>query len=186
MNIWFTSDTHFNHSNISSVNVSNWESGYRKFGSLNEMNEVMVDNINHSVKVGDVLYHLGDFAFGKNDVIEKFRKCINCKTIHLIYGNHDKLIRRRSQLRSLFTTTNDVITDNIGGVDFHLSHYSHQVWPESHRGRLHLFGHSHSSIDGIGRSMDVGVDNNDFYPFHIDEIRDILSKVDFKPVDHHK
>jgi len=56
-NIWFTSDTHFNHRNII---------GYaqRPFESVEEMNEVMIERWNASVRGEDTIYHLGDFSFG--------------------------------------------------------------------------------------------------------------------------
>ena len=90
-NIWLTSDTHYNHSNLC-LGVSTWndkEKSCRNFQTLEEMNELIVKNINDNVKENDVLYHLGDFSFGGIKNIWEFRKRINCKNIHLIFGNHD-------------------------------------------------------------------------------------------------
>ena len=60
MNIWFTSDTHYSHSNIAGEKVSNWKNGYRNFESVWEMNKSLIDSINKYVKEDDILYHLGD------------------------------------------------------------------------------------------------------------------------------
>lgn len=88
--LFFTSDTHFNHTNICE-GVSKWagERNCRPFQSLSEMNQTLVDNINSVVGEDDILFHLGDWSFGGKEQIWEFRKRIKCKNIHLIFGNHD-------------------------------------------------------------------------------------------------
>jgi calcineurin-like phosphoesterase family protein len=186
MNIWFTSDTHYNHKNIAGKEVSRWTDGFRKFTSVQQMNEALITNINKYVKEDDTLYHLGDFAFGDANVIREFRNSLICKNIHLILGNHDEEIEDSLELQELFTSVGYVYTGYIGKQQFHLSHYSHRIWPKSHRGTIHLYGHSHGSIPDYGRSMDVGVDTHkDFRPYHINEIYSIMSKREVHKVDHH-
>lgn len=182
-NIWFTSDPHFGHKNISSKNVSNWEKGYRDFSSLEEMNENIVNNIN-IVKEDDILYILGDFSFGGVENILLFRNQIKCKNIHLILGNHDhhikdKIVKLKDNTifnpKELFTTVNQVFSGKIIDNYFHLSHYAHLTWPDSHKGSIHLFGHTHNTMDGVGKSMDVGFDSHpEFRPFNYDEIIEIM------------
>ena len=61
--IFFTSDTHYNHSNICSA-TTNWSvnDGYaRTFNSLEHMNTTIVNNINNMVGEDDILIHLGDW-----------------------------------------------------------------------------------------------------------------------------
>ena len=186
MNIWFTSDTHYGHKNIAGKEVSRWTSGFRKFASVQQMNEALIANINKYVKEDDILYHLGDFAFGDAKVITEFRNSLVCKNIHLILGNHDQEIEDSLELQELFTSVGYVYTGYVGKQQFHLSHYSHRIWPKSHRGTIHLYGHSHGSIPDYGRSMDVGVDTHkDFRPYHINEIYSIMSKREVHKVDHH-
>jgi calcineurin-like phosphoesterase family protein len=88
--LFFTSDTHFNHTNICQ-GVSKWadERTCRPFQSLEQMNKQLVDNINSVVGEDDILFHLGDWSFGGKEQIWEFRKQIRCKNIHLILGNHD-------------------------------------------------------------------------------------------------
>ncbi len=65
-------------------------------------------------------------------------------------------------------------------------HYSCRVWDKSHHGSILLYGHSHGSLSDDGsRSMDVGVDTNNLYPYHLDEILDRMLKRPFLEVDHH-
>jgi len=196
MNIWITSDTHFGHTNISGPNVSKWQRGYRNFNSLREMDEALITNINNCVKEDDILYHLGDWSFGGVHNIYHFRKSIVCKTIHLIRGNHDQHIVNKDvkfhdttfNPVELFTSIENTFTGYIGKNHFHLSHYCHTVWPKSHKGGIHLFGHSHGSLKGnFGKSMDVGIDcHPEFRPFHINEIIQIMDKKETKSIDHHE
>ena len=54
--IWFTSDTHFGHERI--LDFTN-----RPFGSIREMNDALIANIDEKVKPEDELYLLGDYSF---------------------------------------------------------------------------------------------------------------------------
>lgn len=201
-NIWFTSDTHFHHKNIV-TGTSTWEKTEesenqktRNFETLEEHDETLVNNFNQLIKPDDILYHLGDWSFGGHEQIKIFRNKLNCKNIHLIFGNHDQHIEpKHSIYRGCFSSVDYVKqfslklgtekTNKYGKQGFFLSHYSHQVWNKSHHGAIHLFGHSHGSIKGIGRSMDVGVDTNNLFPYHLDEILFLMKNVSWLQVDHH-
>lgn len=98
--IWFSSDFHFSHSNIC-YRVSKWpdkEKSTRKFDTLHEMNEAIIDAINSHVMQDDTLYFLGDWSFGGIENIWNLRKRIICKNIHFIMGNHDHHIKKDKKL----------------------------------------------------------------------------------------
>lgn len=78
---WFTSDHHFGHKNI-----LEYEKDHRPFSTVEEMNEVLIERWNSVVNSKDVVYHLGDFAFGKRNV--QIAERLNGKK-RLIMGNHD-------------------------------------------------------------------------------------------------
>lgn len=203
MNIFFTSDTHYGHKNIVK-GTSTWTDNggihgaqsTRDFDTVAEHNLALVDSINQMVKEDDVLYHLGDWSFGGHENIKLFRDQLKCKNIHLILGNHDQWIEPlNSPYRALFASVNQRLqfslkidatkSGKMGRQGFFLSHYSHQVWDKSNHGCIHLFGHSHGSLKGIGKSMDVGVDTNNLYPYHLDEILDIMKNIKTEIIDHH-
>ena len=197
MNIWITSDTHFGHTNIAGPKISNWSSGYRDFNSVHEMNMALVDGINKYVKEDDILYHLGDWSFGGVHNILQFRNYIVCKNVHLILGNHDQhIVDKEIKYHDtsfnpieLFSSVQDVLTLDIGKTKLFLSHYSHRVWLGSHKGVIHLYGHSHGSIPDYGKSMDVGVDVafkkfGEYRPFNIGDITNIMSKRTIEKIDH--
>jgi calcineurin-like phosphoesterase family protein len=164
-NIFFTADTHYHHPNIVGPSVSSWQSGFRNFDSMEQMDNTIVSNMNELISENDILFHLGDFAWGDRNV-EWFRKRIHCKNIYLILGNHDKEIRRRQKLQTLFTKVFDFgVEIEINNTRIVLCHYSMKVWNQWHNGSIHLYGHSHGKLPGVGRSKDIGMDTNNFYPY---------------------
>lgn len=159
--IWVTADMHFNHKLIAEL---------RGFQSTKEMDEILLENWNKAVKPGDEIYHLGDFIFGKADVIKKYRAKLNGK-LHIVLGGHDYK-NGIHKLGNLFSSVSDLKTIKYFHKRIILCHYSMRVWPGSHHNTYHLFGHSHGGLDGLntGKSFDIGVDCWDYKPVHIDEI----------------
>ena len=56
------------------------------------MNHIMIQRWNEVVKPGDVVYHLGDFAFFKKRDIDKVKELLQTLNgvKYLVIGNHDK------------------------------------------------------------------------------------------------
>lgn len=197
-NIYFTSDTHYNHKNICR-GTSDWgketdevHSGIhsvqrtRDFKTLDEMNLALIERLNSRVKQEDTLYHLGDWSFGGAGSIGEFRNRINCRTIHLIFGNHDQHIEPVASLhRQYFSSCQYYKELKIQGQHIILLHYAMRVWNKSHRKSIHLYAHSHGTLPGFGKSMDVGVDTNNLYPYSLEEIVEKMNKIEVKIVDHH-
>lgn len=197
MSIFFTSDTHFGHKNIVR-GTSTWTdpSRCRDFDNMDEHNNRLVEQINAVVGTMDTLYHLGDWSFGGIENIWNFRKRINCQTIHLILGNHDHHIRADKELpnynsegsifaQEIFASVSDYKEVKLHGKYFVLSHYAHRVWNGSHKGIIHLYGHSHGTIPDYGKSMDVGVDTNNLKPYSFNEIITIMESKGIEFPDHH-
>ena len=78
---WFTSDTHYGHKNILL-----FEKEARPFDTIEEMNEALISNYNSVVGDQDIVYHLGDFAFGQRhiDIAGRLKG-----QKRLVLGNHD-------------------------------------------------------------------------------------------------
>jgi len=184
-NIWYSADLHIGHSNICS-STSTWpdKSACRIFSSVEKMNSTIIDNINSRVKEDDVLFILGDILFGNKIYLPTVRNRILCKNVYLIYGNHDHFIERDDKYKRLFTGTYDklqLLIDNKTTII--LDHFSHRVWEGSHKGFIHLYGHSHGSIEDYGRSMDVGVDaifkkTGEYKPISFQEVMNIMKNID--------
>ena len=190
MKRFFSSDWHLGHKNISGPKMSNWPNGYRTFDSPQEMDEDIIKNVNNMIQYHDHLFYLGDFSLGAK--VQEYRDRINCRQITFILGNHDD--PRNIERVFGIMNTHHVLEIKEKGVHYFLSHYAHRVWNKSHRDSIHLYGHSHDSLDREGeewgRSMDVSVDSayrlfGEYRPFTEDEILRIMSKRESKFVDHH-
>lgn len=136
------------------------------------MNRGLTLRWNELVKPRDIVYHLGDFAMGKNP--EEYIKRLHGK-IRLIRGNHDKK-KTLKKIAKYLDWVEDVFELNALKQFFWLSHYAHMTWPRRHHGSIHLFGHSHGNLEGVGRSMDVGVDAQNYYPIHLDMVIDLVGE----------
>lgn len=172
--VFFTSDPHFNHFNV--IKYCN-----RPFANVDEMDAKMIADWNKIVGDRDTVYMLGDFTMQRAksilDVMDLLKKLNG--TIHVVFGNHDdkKMWYAIAALMPhKVVIEGERVEINIQGQDIALCHYSHQVWNRSHFGAWHLFGHSHNTLPGIGKSMDVGVDakyalHYNWAPFSFDEIK---------------
>lgn len=116
--IWFISDTHYWHKNIT-YGESVWpekEKNCRRFDTTQEMSRHIVKQINTYVKEDDILFFLGDWCFGGIANIWNFRKQLRCKTIHFVHGNHDHHIINKKSLPNCMYSKNSF--DLIGeGID---------------------------------------------------------------------
>jgi calcineurin-like phosphoesterase family protein len=193
--IWFTSDTHYHHRNIVK-GESSWSNkdGCRDFKTTKEMNHTLICNFNEVIGQDDTLYHLGDVGWGEANIRE-FLTALNCKNVHWIPGNHDKEIKRSHSLQSLFKEVYNpkhrgypIVNITIEGQEVILCHFAMRVWSRSHFGTYHLYGHSHGMLpdDPNSLSFDVGVDTNNFYPYSWEDVKRIMNKKNFTPINRDK
>ena len=193
--VFFTSDTHYNHTNICR-GVTKWtdaEDITRDFNTLDEMNDRIVRGINDTVGQDDILFHLGDWSFGGFESIYKFRDRINCNNIHLVLGNHDHHIERdRDGIRFMFESVNQYLELEVNRqYNFALMHYPIMSWNKMNDGVIHLHGHVHLPPHrriGKGRMMDVGVDGNGLDPISMTKVLTLLNSRPIKSgfeFDHH-
>jgi calcineurin-like phosphoesterase family protein len=201
--IYFSSDLHFGHANVI-------KHSHRTFDSIEEMNEILIQNWNNTVKPQDEVYFLGDFAW-KSTLAKLIRPRLNGRQIFFLQGNHDAAAET---IKKSFAWWDQVKMIKIGDQEIWLSHYAHKCWNKMHYGTWHLYGHSHGTLpdDPNSKSMDVGVDavalrtalyypdlssdylgvklyivtkQEDYRPISYDEVKVILDKKVFKSVDHH-
>ncbi|MEF2550932.1 DUF433 domain-containing protein [Aurantimonas sp. A2-1-M11] len=164
--IFFTADTHYGHRGII-------EMCQRPFFDVEDMDEGLVRRWNDRVRKNDAVYHLGDFAMKSTAerCTEIFGRLNGRK--HLIIGNHDRLKVRNLPWASQ-PQDRILLRHPDEKLPLVLDHYALRTWPGVHYGAIHLYGHSHGNLQGIGRSVDVGVDVWDFQPVTLDEIRPTL------------
>lgn len=177
--IWFTSDTHFGHTNV--IRYSN-----RPYRDKEEMDEAMIANWNARVQPGDLVYHLGDVFFCQESVAASILRQLNGQKF-LIYGNHDKVIKRSERLRQMFVKCVDYHEVTIEGQSIVLCHYPMITWNKSHHGSWMLHGHCHGNLryPFEAKIHDAGVDPNNYVPISFNDVKRIMATKRFSAVDHH-
>lgn len=148
---FFTADTHFNHANIIKYCA-------RPFASAQEMNRELVARWNAVVGPRDTVYHLGDFAMGKESDASAFLRKLNGGKKILIRGNHDR--NARLMLGAGFNEVHEKLEWNGWMLQHH---------PIATNRKL-LCGHVHDKWKRIGWVINVSVDVWDFTPRTIEEL----------------
>ena len=123
------------------------------------MHHELVSRHNELVKEDDLVIHCGDFCLGKNR--SKIKKLLNGRHIFLA-GSHDR-------------GEHEIFETGINGYWVVACHYPLRVWARSHFNSFHVFAHAHRKLDPIGKSWDVGVDNNNFYPVSENRLIEIMA-----------
>ena len=184
-NIWFSSDLHMYHTNI--IKFCN-----RPFKTAHEMNEALINNFNEVVMPNDKLYIMGDFGFASRDRLLDVAGRLNGRK-HLILGNHDKTIRKNLKaFEAHFESIGDYLEiwcpdpDAKGNKQrIVMFHYPMLSWSGSRHGSWALVGHAHGNVNdwhSKTTSLDVGVDNNNYYPFSYEQIKNLMKGKEFNIV----
>lgn len=163
MTTFFTADEHYGHGNI--IKYCD-----RPFSSTQEMDDTMIVNHNSVVGENDVTIHAGDFTFYDRDKAQKIINQLNGAHCFL-KGSHDKWLP--NDYKQIYEFHASMYTPK--SVLIVVCHYCMRTWAKSHFNSWHLYGHSHGKLDPIGKSWDIGVDNNDFFPLSLKQI-EILMK----------
>jgi len=159
MKIFVIGDLHLDHTNI--IKYCN-----RPFSSAEEMNKVIINNWNNTVKQGDLVYFLGDMGFGrKSRKTDYWLDKLSGKII-FIKGNHD----RSKKIKFL-----DSVTLKYKDHKFLLRHNPENApkrWKE-----WIIHGHHHNNdlknypfINGKKKTINVGVEVIDYKPLDIDKL----------------
>lgn len=183
METWFTSDMHFGHVRI--IDFCN-----RPYGSLEEMNEDLVELWNKTVAPEDFVWVLGDAVMGKREETLKYIGRLNGTKV-LVPGNHDYChpMHKKSDswaqkyIDAGFSDVTTTIVDLEGySRDIKMSHFPNTLgmyddrdfekWAPTEFDLL-IHGHVHQAWKVYGNQVNVGMDAWDLKPVHIDEILDL-------------
>jgi len=168
---WVISDTHFGHKNILTFNHDG--KPVREFSSVEEMDEIIVQNWNKVVKQDDIVYHLGDVVIGSGDNINHLSIIDRCNGLKvLVKGNHD-LLDDSVYLRHFANVFAMIIPKNKKMSRMIMSHFPiHESCVD--RFKINLHGHIHSASLNDNRYINCCVDypGNDYSPLNLEAIRD--------------
>jgi calcineurin-like phosphoesterase family protein len=191
MAVWFTADTHLGHANIvrfcSRPFLSPREQELlAELGphgkwrvsaeTLAHHDTALLANINACVQPEDTLWIVGDFCWGGLPEALRYRRRILCRTVHLIWGNHDQ-----RSIASAFQQTYEQTHITVEGVDLFLNHYPMRTWYKSFHGSWSVYGHVHGRLQAedqrdVSRlTRDVGVDACGYRPISFGELAEYMA-----------
>ena len=140
MAVYFIADTHFGHQNALAFDN-------RKFKTIEEHDNALIENWNNAVGIDDEVFILGDISWHNATKTIEIVKSLN-GVKHLIVGNHDKKLLKNRELQSLFVEITDYkelsLPDGKGIV---LCHYPIPCFNHHYYGWYHLYAHVHSSFE---------------------------------------
>ena len=160
--IFFTADTHFGHEAM--LHYEN-----RPFKDLQEMEDVLIENWNKTVRPEDEIYMLGDFAFGDQENVTRLCHALNGRKI-LVMGNHD--IETPEWYRNCGFDEASPWPIIIEGF-WILSH--EPLYINTNMPYANIFGHVHgnpSYRDFSKQSFCACVERTDYRPVSFDEIKE--------------
>ena len=175
--LFFTSDTHWGHFNISKY-------CHRPFNSRSEMDNALIDNWNKVVPPDGIVVHCGDFMLPHKEDIKEYEKILKKLNgnILLCRGNHDRIPLSIEPQGKLIAVV-DIAMVYVDGVKIMASHYPMLAYPADYQ----VFGHIHTLSNGICYGIDgdvnnrmrktqydVGVDQNGYKPVSYWQLCDIF------------
>lgn len=165
---FITSDTHFGHGNILKF-LRKDGTPVRHFSSVEEMDETLIENWNKVVGKHDRVYHLGDIAIKRKNLITLER--LNGRKV-LIRGNHD-IFKLKDYLPYF---------DDIRGYKMMPKHalcFSHiPIHQRSleNRFQFNCHGHLHEKIYNDPRYINLCVEQTNYTPVEFDQLLEIIEE----------
>lgn len=169
-NVWFISDTHFSHKNITKYSPQRAIAGGFDPSDIEAHDKWLTGVWNSCVGKNDTVYFLGDFSFSlSEDVMKKLLSKLNGRKVWIL-GNHDKHSKSLEQYFVEIVQTKEVtfkqsVYPFIHDENFRvfMCHYPMLTWDGQRYGVVNVHGHCHGSIDRINDicpelRVDVGID----------------------------
>ena len=166
---WFLSDTHFDHVNI--IKYCN-----RPFDTIQEMNDALLRNWKETIAPEDLVFFLGDMAFGRGS--REARWWLKQLTGRIVYikGSHDSGIRPTSSSLRTLAVHHELMIDT-SSIPLWLIHDPYGNFMRREEWCVH--GHTHNltpRMDPQRRRFNVGVDVCGFKPTSLATILNAISK----------
>lgn len=178
MTTFFTSDLHLGHANA-------LEHCQRPFTSVEEMNEMLIENWNRKVQMDDEIYIIGDFAYRSACPVTNYLTRLNGQK-HLIIGNHELWFYNDLSMTRFFKSVDHMQVIRLGEKMITLCHYPMFEWNGSRRALnqqtskswlIHGHIHNRRNVDSylhirdrLPCALNAGVDINHYEPVSFEEL----------------
>jgi calcineurin-like phosphoesterase family protein len=164
VDIWFSSDRHWTHKGSLNWLRDDGRKVRPEFDDVEQMDEYMLHQHNACVKPQDRFYDLGDVAWDAVKFDTYIAPRLNGSK-RLNPGNHDDLKDQRI-IRHYKKVVLWRLFKDEGFICTHLP-----LRDDSMRNAyMNVHGHIHEKVIDNPRYMNVGVEQNNYKPYHMDEI----------------
>ena len=168
---FYIADTHFGHENI--IKLCG-----RGFGSVAEMDAVMITRWQEKVRPNDDVFVVGDFAYrNKTSVSTYLEQLPGIK--HLLVGNHDSELLANKNALGAFASVDKLLEVRDASMNCHvtLCHYPLVEWSGFYNGSYHVYGHLHNVkkqsyqlMKQVERALNASVEIVDYIPRTLAEL----------------
>lgn len=162
--LYFIADLHFGETKDRLNNML-----FRQFDSVNEHDNLIINNYNKIIKPKDNVIFVGDICYN-NDKLDLINK-LNGKK-HLILGNHDDLDQEKYEEYFITVQHDTEITKN--GLNLYINHYPSLAKID----KWNICGHVHNSWRFQKNTINVGVDCWQFKPVSIEQIKKLMEAIE--------
>lgn len=138
---YYIGDCHWGHENIIRFD---FVYGGKYFNSIEEHDQLIIDNINKIVTPQDNLYFVGDVSWYPPTKTAELLDKINCKNRFLIKGNHDYWAKD-GKCKKMFQAIYDIKNIDDNGRRVFLCHFPVMMYPGQHNGTVHIYAHLHNT-----------------------------------------
>lgn len=158
--VWFIGDIHAGHKNICKFRT--------QFTTEQEHYDFVKDKYHSIVNKRDKVFFMGDTAFTQERLEDIGRWTAEQKV--LIVGNHCTDNIAMKEIVNYF----DSVYSLLKYKEFWLSHAP--THPEELRGKMNIHGHVHNATLQDARYFNTSLENINYTPINIEEIRKIVHK----------
>ena len=167
--IYYISDLHFGHRNVSGMDG-------RPVETIEEMDETLIRRWNERVTDEDDVYIVGDFAYRNGNTASWYLRQLKGRK-HLVIGNHDRLTIQDAKALEYFASVEKMnrVIDNDRKVS--LCHFPVAEWNGKRHGGYHVHGHLHNRRDDVfefmsrfDKALNAGCMLNGYRPVTLDEL----------------
>lgn len=156
-NTWLIADTHFFHANIG-----------RYCNRPNGWQDLIIANWNRFIQPGDIVFHLGDLAFGRKEDIEALLPVLNGE-LYLIRGNHDRRGVSSYEAIGITVVGDPTCMCHASGLELI---FSHRPIVPLEAGVLNLHGHIHNNLPAelSPQHINMSVEIRQYRPWQLGDI----------------
>lgn len=169
IDFFITSDTWFGRPQILEIAKRS------SFTSIDDMNEKLIKNWNKQVKKGDIVFHLGNFAWDPHTARNVLKR-LNGEITFLVGNTDDALLEVEPEFDNIIVLEDQIV--ELPEFDSVICHYPLEVWNGKDTGTIHFHGHtvfSHKTDLRVMNRVNVCSDFWNYTPLKFSTIKEFVN-----------